>query len=708
MSYILLRTDREKLRAEFAHVRNLFTGCRTEAFRLFVSESDFYNNLYDSIHVGVVPNEFLRIKGVEELRDVLKTYYTDRNVISGLSRATGENLYNLLTAIIRERMLREQLNKLPLPDSLEVGLAEEHARCKPYLDCWNKGVYSQGYDQSQFDAHRLFFEVGIGMGRVVTSLPPILIESFQANDFMYNDEDIDVPWYLGISKGKVFGYHYAIGFVVRKIYDKNGRPKDYWRPAVMLDREVLDMWDSQGLTPAILEPMNRIFGESIHDTVHQAMMSAANIQAPRKSALTAYAEKPLSVDHEALDMLYGVYNLKHNYYIVSKLELHAELTHRDIMRERFKLPGGDDLKEEILKSGIELLTTLTALGSKALEIKGGEKLKDILSYSAAIAMTRFYRLIEMEDPYLNDKRVEISSGRVLSFKEAVDEFSPGPYCVKKNYYEQIQSSSDPTMCFYRENKKDELKRARFSLKAEEYNLLSEHFGFQVYWSDGGGGGRFGFSYEELTTPVKTAIYKAAIIIDKYWFHPRKYFNDAGKIYAVMREMESKENPGENNIVEDFYKIGLIPGTEEWAITKRVLYKAETDDQTQYSIERIISAIDSFLLRKMGIATFTQRYFDKWYGDWLFNPKTPLWGMNAFNAATLFEGSKVPGILPDFESWSDPKYPVAKICVDYYRALMSSNIQRRPNFVVAKASAYPAIGGWTALATGGIESEVYRD
>lgn len=707
MSYILLRADKGKLEAEVAHTKDLFINCRTQAFKAHISEDDFYNNLHNLIKVGVSKYGLFETNDFKELKKTLKTYYTDKVVISALSRSSGENLDDLLTAVVRESMLRKQLDKLPLPTSLEAGLAEEHARCKQYLDYWNKGVQSQGYSQSQFDAHKLFFEVGIGFGRVITSLPPLFIESFQTNSFLYNDEDIDVPWYLSISKGKVFGHDYAIGFVVRKIYDDNGKPKDYWRPAVILDKEVLDMWDGQGLLPSILEPMSKIFGESIHDTVHQAMMSGANISAPRKPALLAYAEKPLFIGHEAKDILHNVYDLKHDYYNVSKLELHAELTHRDIMRERFKLPGGDDLKEDILRSGIELLTTLKTLGNKALQIKGGEKLKDILSYSAVIAMTRFYRLIEMEDPYLRDKRIGISDGRVLSFKEAVDEFSPGPYYVAKNYYERALHPSDPTMCFYRDGKKEELGNARFSLKAEDYKVLSKDFGFQVYGSHWE---RFGFSYKELTVcglvSVKTAIYKAAIIIDKYWPHPRKYFEGAGEVLSIMKEMELGENP-EYKIAEDFDRIGLIPGTEEWAITKRIVYKSGTDGEIQYSIERIISAIDNYLLGKMGITTFMQRYFNSWYGDLQFNPKTPLLGIDAFKAAALFEGSKVPGILPDFESWNDPKYSVAKICVDYYEAFMNRNIQNRPNFVAARATSYPSIGSWTALATGGIESEVYR-
>jgi len=710
-------------------------------------EADEQKSLLRLVLLGAVPSN-IKSEAIDKLAKAFSSLHPTDETFKLLLDATGnqEKSREIIYDLVAEKLLRRKVEEIPVREFSET-LHIEHTKQRVRLDALTSRMREIG--DKEFDIDRLFIELGVGHGRVIRTNKLRIIPFFANSGIsLGTDYEKNTPWSLDIGGSSEFGgYKYALGFIEGPAEDKKGRKKVLWDATLAIDRRVChalqDFMDIKTISVEkklpkekfaameIEQLLGNFLALTIHDYGHHAMYGDAYVfggkeyitmDGPPKNYLEsrgarsfiAGSHAPLYEGNERSYEKESIWPMDSGVFGgVSSLEMHAELLNRDIWYSIYAgtEPDGRKIKDNILKQGVTFLVNLEEFRKAVIDSQGPEVAEGMASFLAVVAMNRFYRLIQMKDPDLKQRKVTLRDGREMTFEEAgnrlgLQEYTPNYQDIKE--YEKL----DPVYSYFSRKVFDTRKRMT---PAEIYKLFD---GTQILDK---------FVTEELSTSakpgegeheeIKLACVKTFEMLCQGLVLKDQEISWQDQRAVTYRYMFLAENnlplPSEFKPIGDLLaKYDMKPKTAGWNAAMELLahmISKERKETKEYpngnSSTRWIQAP---IVEKYGKhledairARITEPYalgrFSKWTGkrwDEIMQEdveRLSLSGYEGLEARVLAEGSRVPAWLNCFKTgMQDAKYNVAEINQKYYANWTGEEVQQRRAFQEALADHYRAV------------------
>jgi hypothetical protein len=441
----LIVEDSKKCEREASQLVDKFNALR-EALRSKFPSGELEYAMRNALHSKTMPDSPFSFpaeagKPTEALADTLAKdfrgmHHTSES-IAILFRHCEEpdTVRRVMYDLVAERDLRRQFEALPL-GSFSDELKKEREKRAEQLKIWNEVVRETASGDQAFDSVRLFDDIGYGLGRVFRS-EPFLMPNFATSGISggrYNEPN--TPWLVGDStrQGVIgdTGYTYGIGFGELNI---PGSEYKTFPALVCVDRRILspllamkndkDNPAQQKLATNLISNFREFFNDTIHDFVHQCMFSDTKGYGHRNKFQSA--DPPLYKDGKRLELDNAIWINNDdavNDSVASPLERHAELTYRLIWEKIFQKEPKQKMNR--IHQATEFLVELENYRKLQVGKVGKENADNMASYLAILAMGRFFRPVNMDDPDLEKLTFDIK-GRRISFKQAADELQLPAY-----------------------------------------------------------------------------------------------------------------------------------------------------------------------------------------------------------------------------------------------------------------------------------------
>jgi len=315
-------------------------------------------------------------------------------------------------------------------------LQKETLRLRNQFTHANSFMHSRGYEN--FDASDLFVRMAFGNGRIILSSPVIM--PFHAPDdicFKHDKPNPDMKLFTFGTAAPLEDFSSRLALFSMQADNKSGQHQLCAIPLILVDAAIMSSIQplTQSGDPNIKEITNRLllglqslvsFG--MHDYVHQMILSIADPQT--KNLRQTGDSAPLhNLDTEARQ---SMFRSNHHFRpdaesninaLTNVYELHAELVNRDLWHESFR--NTPAIKTNMVRTATQFISDLEMVRRELVKSQGEEFANRFSNYMTTLAMSRFLRVMDINDPALN-KPMTLHNGAIDSFVSACEKLALNP------------------------------------------------------------------------------------------------------------------------------------------------------------------------------------------------------------------------------------------------------------------------------------------
>lgn len=631
-----------------------------------------------------------------KVRDMFKQPEEWRDII-------GCSLRDILSDEVLTRRFREE--KVPV---FEEAMLRESKKRGFVLGAWTRQMQARGH--AGFNAQELFDKTGVAEGRVIAG-NPIVVPYY--GDFQFHARGGTKPWQPIDGGIELNGYCYGFGFAGRFLHDRDNDRKILWKPAIYIDASILDELE-QGLATegqeqrtaqTVLSGLHSLFLHSIHDYVHQSLYGYVFYEDKQPEqrgedpygagySFTGGINTPISVVSKSAGAVGGSqlnspWSKRGGQVLrtrLSSLEAHAEMLQRDVMQGQFgeaaspyKHQGantkdyGARIKGNIVRQATEYLDALEDFRSVTVARRGEEAANNMVSYLSTLALGRFFRVVAMDDEALNTP-CTLTNGKAMSFRQAADALRLPPFALGKHFNTGLLNENPALrmLAYLDRTQPPEESEAAGGKVAHLMLLFPEWEKFAE---------KAGICADASTLGVAM---RAVGAIHRLWPAGNNY-KELSRIAKDL--LHCMQTPQQSNALVSACNANSLRD----ALASCAFTEAEQDTAMRVfqRLGKTVRSSEEFLDAALFVCHWREHPFllkqvEQWLpggfsGDFMERMKdVQLTGFDAVRARVLFEGSAVPGWLPDLKRWDDERYSTAEVCEEYRQGFAeNAEILARP-------------------------------